>query len=94
MRRISATHRLVVALANLTGLASCVAFLLLERLSGTAVDPVVRRSCPTFFQKMIAPLRRGFFIFAGMESACPLHRDDIAQRYGVVWACSDAFLLI
>jgi hypothetical protein len=70
MRRISATHRLVVALANLTGLASCV------------------------FQKMIAPLRRGFFIFAGMESACPLHRDDIAQRYGVVWACSDAFLLI
>jgi hypothetical protein len=31
-------------------------------------------------------------IFAGMESACPLHRDDIAQRYVVVWACWDALL--
>jgi hypothetical protein len=39
---------------------------------GTAVDPVVRRSCLTFFQKMIAQLRRGFFVFAGMEPACGL----------------------
>jgi hypothetical protein len=37
--RIGATHRLVVPLANMTGLASRGAFLLLERLSGTAVDP-------------------------------------------------------